>query len=160
MSYQYGIEVVFSRPRFVEVLEKFNKHKLKHIMSLQVTTADPAVCISPGSLPIETMIHQRVLAFFANICRLSKSSVEKQLAVRQLTVKTLDSHSWFVAVRKLCIVYGLSDCANPQDNPETRASWKKTVQGAICSFWAERIQPVTQLYPSLKWLVFNTTKML
>ena len=74
----YGMEVVFPRPKFVEVLKKFSKHNLKHIMSLPVTTADPAVYILSGSLPVEVMIHQRVLNFFGMICRLSESSVEKQ----------------------------------------------------------------------------------
>ena len=36
-----------------------------------------------------------------------ESSVEKQLAVHQLAVKKLDSNSWFVAARKLCIMYRL-----------------------------------------------------
>ena len=54
----YGMEVVFPRPTYMEVLEKFNKHNLKHIMSLPVTTADPAVYILSGNLPIEAMIHQ------------------------------------------------------------------------------------------------------
>ena len=83
----YGMEVVFPRPKFVEMLEKFIKHNLKHIMSLPVTIADPAVYILSGSLPVEAMIHQRVLNFFWNICRLSQSSVEKQLAVGQLALK-------------------------------------------------------------------------
>ena len=105
----YGMEVVFPRPKYIEVLEKFNKHNLKHIMSLPVTTADPAVYILSGNLPIEAMIHQRVLNFFGNISRLPDSTVERQLSVRQLTVKTSDSNSWFIAVRKLCIMYGLPD---------------------------------------------------
>ena len=69
----------------------------------------PAVYILSGTLPIEAMIHQRVLTFFGNISRLPESSVENQLAVRQLAVMTLDSSSCFVAVRKLCTMYGLSD---------------------------------------------------
>ena len=57
-----------------------------------------------GTLPIEAMIHQvRILAFFSNISRLSDSS-EKWLAE-----KSLDSHSWFVWAKKLCIKYGLPD---------------------------------------------------
>ena len=76
------------------------------------------------------MIHQRVLNFLGNICRLSKSSVEKQLAVRQLVIKKLDSNSWFVVVRKLFIMYELPDRENLMDNPRTKASWKKTVQGS------------------------------
>ena len=68
-------------------------------------------------LPLEAMIHQRVLNFLGNICRLSESSVEKQLAVRQEVKKKLDSNSWFVAVRKLFIMYELPDRENLMDNP-------------------------------------------
>ena len=113
----YGLEVVFHRPKFIKKLDKFNKRNLKHILSLPITTADPAVYILSGTLPIEAMIHQRVLTFFGNISRLPESSVENQLAVRQLAVKTLDSNSWFVAVRKLCIMYSLSDSVNLIDTP-------------------------------------------
>ena len=111
---------MFPRPKFIENLDKFNKHNLKHILSLPITTADRAVYILSGTLPIEAMIHQRVLTFFGNISRLPELSVENQLAVRQLAVKTLDSNSWFVAVRKLCIMYGLSDCVDLLDNPQLR----------------------------------------
>ena len=41
----YGIEVVFPRPKFIEKLDNFNKHNFKHILSLPITTADPAVHI-------------------------------------------------------------------------------------------------------------------
>lgn len=148
----YGMEVVFPRPKYIEVLEKFNKQNLKHIMSLPVTTADPAVYILSGNLPVEAMIHQRVLNFFGNISRLPDSSVERQLSARQLAVKTLASNSWFVAVRKLCIMYGLPDCVQILGNPPTKVSWKTTVRNAICGYWAGRLRSVTPLYPSLRWM--------
>ena len=100
------MEVVFPHPKFIEKLDKFNKHHLKHILLLKITTADPAVS---RTLPIEAMIHQWVPTFFGNISRLPELSVKNQLVVRQLIVKTLDSNSWFVAVRKLCFMYCLSD---------------------------------------------------
>ena len=62
------------------------------------------------------MIHHRVLTFFGNISQLCDSSIEKRLAERQLAVKPLDSHSWFVAVKKLCIRYGLPDCTEILEN--------------------------------------------
>ena len=106
----YGMEVVFPRPKFMEVLDKFNKHNIKRLLSLPVTVADPAIYLLSGTLPIEAMIHHRVLTFFGNVSRLSDSSIEKPLAERQLAVKSLDSHSWFIGVKKLCIRYGLPDC--------------------------------------------------
>ena len=70
-----------------------------------------------GTLPIEAMVHQvRMLAFFGNISRLSDSSE------KWLPEKSLDSHSWFVGVKKLCIKYGL---------PDSRGSGKNTVETLI-----------------------------
>ena len=83
---------------------------------------------------------------------------ENQLAVRQLAVKTLDSNSWFVAVMKLYIMYGLSNCVDLLDNPPTKASWKRTVNRAVCTYWAGRLQSIVPLYPSLKWLTFDATE--
>ena len=102
----YGMEVVFPRPKFMEVLDKFNNYNIKHLLSLPVTAAYPAIYLSSGTLPIEAMIHHCVLIFFGNISRLSDSSIEKRLVERQLAVKSLDSHSWFVRLKKLCIRYG------------------------------------------------------
>ena len=95
----YGIEVVFPCPKFIEKLDKFNKHNLNHILSLPITTADPAVYILSGTLPIEAMFHQWVLTFFGNISRLP---VQNKLAFSKLKVKTLYSNRRFVAVRKIC----------------------------------------------------------
>ena len=109
----------------------------------------------------QAMIHQRVLTFFGKISRLPESSVENQLADCQLAVKTLDSNSWFVAVRKLCIMYGLSDCVDLLDTPpppKKKASWKRTVNRAECIYWAGRIQSFVPLYPSLKRLTFDLTE--
>ena len=40
------------------------------ILSLSVNTADPAVYVLSGTIPVEATIHKRALAFFGNICRL------------------------------------------------------------------------------------------
>ena len=67
------------------------------------------------------MVHQvRMLAFFCNISRLSDSS-EKWLAE-----KSLDSHCWFVGVKKLCIKYGLPDSLEVLEKPRSKLSWKST----------------------------------
>ena len=72
----------------MEVLDKFNKHNINHLLSLPVTMADLTIYLLSGTLLIEAMIHHRVLTFFGNISRLSDSSIEKRLAERQLAVKS------------------------------------------------------------------------
>ena len=137
----------------MEVLDKFNKHNIKHLLSLPATVADPAVYLLSGTLPIEAMIHHRVLTFFGNIRRLSDSTIEKRLAERQLAVKSLDSHSWFVRVKKLCIRYGLPDYTEIF-KPRWKHSCKSTDEVAINSYWNGRLQSVVPLYPRLKWLTW------
>ena len=73
---------------------------LKQILSLPITVADLAVFILSGAMPIEAIIHKRILILYGSICRLDESSIEKQLARRQLTVKGVDSYSWYIEVRK------------------------------------------------------------
>ena len=151
----YGMEVVVPRPKFMEVLDKFKKHNIKHLLSLPVTVADPAIYLLSGTPPIEAMIHHRVLTFFGNISRLSDYSIEKRLAERLLAVKSLDSHSWFIGVKKLCIRYGLPDCTEILEKPRSKHSWKNTFEAAINSYWNDRLQSVVPLYPSLKWLTWT-----
>ena len=99
------------------------------------------------------------LTFFGNISRLPDSSVEKRLAERQLAVKSLDSHSWFVGVKKLCIRYGLPDCSGILEKPQSKNSWKTSVESAINRYWCDRLLTVAPLYPSLKWLAYDKTKI-
>ena len=53
---------------------------LKQILSLPDTVTDPAIYILFGSIPVEGMIHSRVLNLFGSVCRLSEESVKKQVA--------------------------------------------------------------------------------
>ena len=57
--------------QYMDMPEKFNKKYQKMILpcvifSLPVTTADPAVYIISGTLPIEVIVHRRVLTFYWN----------------------------------------------------------------------------------------------
>ena len=151
----YGIEVILPRQKYMDMLDKFNKRNIKHILSLPTTTADPAIYILSGALPVEAIIHQRALTFFGSIARLPETSVEKQLVTRQFSVKSMNSCSWFIAVKKLSVKYGLPDCVETLENTPTKKRWRTTVYKAVCQYWIDRHQAVIPLYPSLKWLEFN-----
>ena len=43
---------------------------LKQILSVPITVADPAIYILSGVLPVEALIHKRILSLFGNITRL------------------------------------------------------------------------------------------
>lgn len=72
--------------------------------------------ILSGTLPAEALIHKRMLILFGNITRLSNSSVEIRLAKRQLKMKPSNSHSWFIAVKKVLIKYDLPSAESLIEN--------------------------------------------
>jgi hypothetical protein len=53
---------------------------------------------------LEAEIHTKVFTMFDNITRAHKNSTEWKLAERQLHIKSLDSNSWFMEIKKLCII--------------------------------------------------------
>ena len=105
----YGLEVVLPKQKHLDTLERFNRKFLKLILSLPVNVADSAVYILTGTLPVEAVLHKRVLTLFGNICRLPQTSIGRQLADRQLSVKSYGSHSWFIAVKEIFNRYNLQD---------------------------------------------------
>ena len=120
----YGLEVVLPNRTLIDKLERVYRRFLKQVLSLPETVADPASYVLAGAIPIEAVVHKRALSFFGNICRLEETAVEKQLARRQLAVKSLDSNSWYIAIRKFLAKYDLPDGWSLLDDPPQRPDGK------------------------------------
>ena len=83
---------------------------MKQILSLPQTVVDPVIYIINVTLQVEAIIHTRALAgLYGSITRIDETSVEKQLARRQLSVKSYRGSSWFVEIRHLCVKYNFPD---------------------------------------------------
>ena len=95
---------------------------LKHILFLPNPTADPVVYILTGTIAIEGLIHKRALSLFGNVCRSGDSATEWQLAKQQLTMTTFNSKSWFFAIKKILIKYGLPGPVELLCNPPKKFS--------------------------------------
>jgi hypothetical protein len=78
---------------------------------------DCAVYIPTGIWPIELQIQYKALIFYNNICNLNDSSLEKEIARRQLSIKNNNSKSWFMEIKKLLFKYDLEDPIILLDNP-------------------------------------------
>ena len=57
----YGLEVVLPRRELMEQIDRLHKKFLKQILSLPNTTANPAIYILSGTIPIEGVVHKRAL---------------------------------------------------------------------------------------------------
>ena len=148
----YGLEVILPTGKALETLEIQYKKLVKQILSVPTTTADPAVYLLSGLLPAEALIHKRMLSLYGNITRLPKNSVERRLAERQLEIKSFNSHSWFIAVKKVLILYDLPSAETLLDNPVEKLKWKKQFNTVINEHWSEKIRCRSELYSSLRYL--------
>ena len=92
------MELLVPKGVHLERLESFQKKFLKRVLSLPPSTADITVYFQAGILPVEAAIH---LMFFNNACNQKKDSIEKRLARRQYSVKTVKSNSWFIEVKRV-----------------------------------------------------------
>ena len=124
----YGLEIIQLNKSQLEQLELYQKKLVKQILSVPTYTPDAAVYILSGLLPVEAQIHKKKLTFFNNVCHQPENSIEKQLAVRQSSVKSINSNSWFIEVKKVLWKYDLGSIDELISNPLPNQQWKNSKQ--------------------------------
>ena len=77
----YGLELVLPCKTLINKLETYQKKMLKQILSLPTSTADVAVYVISGFLPVEGQIDKKILTLLNNVARQDNTSVEKEIAI-------------------------------------------------------------------------------
>ena len=144
----YGLEILLPTSTELQKIEVFHRKTLKQILSIPTTTPDPAVYVLAGCIPIEAKIHKLALGMYANICR-SDNSIEKEIAERQVGMKTLNDNSWFSKVRKILALYELPSGHDILDNPPKKAAWKNIVNKAVDNHWTSHFKQMATYYSTL-----------
>ncbi|CAC5423170.1 unnamed protein product [Mytilus coruscus] len=148
----YGMELLTPKSAHLETLEKFQKKMLKQILSVPMSTPDPAVYILTGILPVEAQIHAKMMTFFCSICQQADSSVEKQLGKRQLTVKSSGSHSWYIEVQRVMFKYNLGRALDMLDNADVTKTTINQIKRQIANYRVNEISVIANMYQGLKYL--------
>ncbi|KAH3709507.1 hypothetical protein DPMN_068970 [Dreissena polymorpha] len=148
----YGLELLLPPERIINCLEAFQRKFVKEILRLPDNTANAAVYLLSGLLPIEAQIHIQALTFLHTICSQDKNSIEWALLVRQISFKSVDSSSWFIQVQHIIWKYDLGTVADSADNTPTKGKWKTRVLRAVHSYWSDQIDSLTPLYSTLFFL--------
>ncbi|WAR06081.1 POLR-like protein [Mya arenaria] len=151
----YGLEVILPGKCAMEKLEVFQKKSIKQLLSLPNNTADAAIYIISGVLPVEAQIHKKALTLLNNICLQDDNSIEKTLAQRQTIVKDGKSNSWFIEIRRLLWFYDLDDIISVISNPFKRIVWKNKVKNVVNYKWKEQILTTAVHYKSLQHMNFQ-----
>jgi hypothetical protein len=148
----YGLETLLPAGRPFDLLERQYKKMIKQILSLPINTADPAIYILSGLMPVEAEIHKRAINLFGIICRSGNESTEWQIAERQLSIKNRKNNSWFIEIRKLFIQYRIDDLYSYLSSSLPKTEWKTLIKIKINSYWTSQITEKSTLYRSLKFL--------
>ena len=69
-----------------------------------------------------------------------ESSVEKELAEKQLSISGFNFKSWFSKIRCLLTQYNLPSAHKLIQNPVSRYQWKAKVKKAVKNVWHEQLR--------------------
>ena len=104
-------------------MEQFQKKTMKQILSLPSRTADPAIYILLEAETIEQIIHKAMISLFLRVIK-DQNSLEYEIGLRQLSIKSEDSHSWFIKIDKILRSYNLPSAHEIILQP--KKNWKKS----------------------------------
>ena len=141
----YGLEVLDLKGDEMKVLEQFQRKSLKQIQSLPDKTQNSAVLAFLGILPLECVIHKNMLNLFGRW--IMTDGTEKDIAVRQLAMKSPSELSWFNKLKQLLTLYGLPLPSQLLENVPTRNKLKQMVNnGRDTVSGGHKIHTLSEIY--------------
>ena len=155
--YLYGMEILNLSETELKSLDSFQRKILKHIQHLPEKTANEAVYLLLGALPIRARIELNQLTLF--LMTITGSTIESKIAERQLAMKDLSSKSWFMSVCKTLIKYSLPSAHDLICDPPSKAVWKHQINTSVQEYWNEKLRQDAASKSSLKYLNINACQI-
>lgn len=132
----YNLEVLPLNITQIKKLEHFHIDTLKKLQSLPQRTANSAVLLMLGALPVEAELHKRQLSLLQSIVN-SKNSTMKELLSRQANIN--NQNSFFSKVERTLAQYELPTLKEVSNSKYTKLRWKHISKAAIESYWTEEL---------------------
>ena len=146
--FTYGLEVLCLSAVDIKALEKQHRSFIKSILHLPKNTANCALNILTGTLPVEGIIDSKIFKFLHQA--LSQEGVLRDIILRQHACKQQSSHSWVVYVEEKLRKYSLPNIINIDNF--TKDKWKKLVTCQISVHWKEKLGLEAEDKSSVKYL--------
>ena len=142
-----GTETMGFMQKQVDRLNRAYVRILKQLQSLPTRCSSAAAYLLIGALPVEAMIHLRILTLLGSISRCSNQLITG-MAIRQLALRSISSKSWFVMCQKLNR-YSLPDVMDVISDQPTKESWKLAINKAVKSYWFDKLHQTVLTQTSL-----------
>ena len=129
----YGLEVFTLNSKAMHLMEKMQRSIIRQIQYLPPNTIITAVFGLLCRRPIGQEVDMRKLILLENIlCH--KSTLEYEIAQRQMSVKDLESKSWFSDCNRLLYKYSLPNIYTLDRQTDSVEAWKSQLKKHIDSF--------------------------
>lgn len=152
----YGLEATTISKSQLETLDKCHRVIIRRIQGLSESTAISAIYLLMGTFPVTATMHIRQLSLFGAITRLETENPLRQLAERQLAIKSDKSNSWFTQIAKLGHSYGIN-IHQAFQYPWTKLQWKKHTTLLIKDRWLTKLITEAENKKTLKWLIVHSS---
>ena len=126
----YGLETQALTMKDEALLDGFQVRMLKQIQHLPDRTSNTAALSLLGIPPVSAIIHKNLLNLVFKITTRA-STLEHEVAVRQLAVKDFESDSLFSKARRLLQYYNLPTMYTLMEQPPTIGEWKRMLKSAV-----------------------------
>lgn len=152
----YGLDVIKLTATDLKNLDAYYLKLLKQIQHFPQRTANSATYLLLGKIPVSGEIDKKILKTFGNIVR-NDNSVEKDIALRQLAMKSNCSESWFPKVVEIAQRY---DLPSPYDlifSPPEKETWKKIVNETVNKYHIQKLLEESHGKSTLQYLNLSDT---
>ena len=150
-----GLDAVVLNASDVKSLDTYHRKLLRQLQGLPESTANAAVYLLMGSIPIEGEWHKKILSMIGRIARLGKEHPLHLLAARQISLGEKERpHSWFTMANKICTKYDIC-IIDALTTPWSKEQWKFRVKNAVNSHWRINLLREAQQRSTLKWLLLD-----
>ena len=147
-----GTEALVLRRSDVEKLEDFYRSTLRRIQNLPQSTASCAVYLLIGAIPVEGLIHLRMLTLFVNISRLGERHPLRELALRQLALSR--PQSWFCHLHRIAETYSVN-INQALLSPWSKEHWKEYCETAIKCYWHRKFLSESHHRTTMRFLILD-----
>ena len=147
----HGLEATVLLKKDLAILDSFYKKLLRQVQGLPEATASEAIYLLIGTIPIEAVLHNRILSLFGSITRLKHSEALWQLTQRQLSLRADKRGSWFAQLAEIGSTYNI-DIFHAFQFPWKKERWKIYCKQTIKDLWHLRLIKTALGKTSLSWL--------
>ena len=134
----HGLNAAVLPKQEIEKMERFYRKTMKMVTGLSDSTANEAVYMITGTIPLEAHLHLRILSLFGRIARLGNEHPLYQLAKRQLLM-TDSKSSWFTQLSKLAEMYEI-DLDLFMYKPMKKEEWKRYCKTTVEAKWRAQLR--------------------